>query len=108
MNPASSLGQRLASATNTDWAIQFFGSVWIFIGVYASGIACKAILKFEPPAFEVALGGIITLALGRSGFATYETTRVRQTAIEHNVQQIPTTTPSPTAAGGPVAWVPDG
>lgn len=90
---------------NYDWAIQFFGSAWIFVGIYASGIACKALLDFEPPALEVALGGVITLALGRSGFATYETTRVRTTAMEHQITEIPTTAPSP-ASAGPTVWQP--
>lgn len=87
-----------------SWREQFFGPAFLFVAIYASGIACKALLHFEPPALEVALGGIITLALGRSISATYETTRVRQTAIEHNVSNIPTTAPSPTAA--PTLWRP--
>lgn len=96
---------RKLSNANRDWAIQFFGSVWVFVGIFASGIACKALLGFEPPALEVALGGVITLALGRSGFATYETTRVRTTAMEHNVTEIPTAMPSPSAPA-PTVWSP--
>lgn len=87
-----------------SWREQFFGPAFLFAAIYASGIACKALLGFEPPALEVALGGIITLALGRTVSATYETTRVRQTAIQHKVTEIPTTAPSPTSA--PTLWRP--
>lgn len=70
------------------------GGYFMLGAFFAAGIACKALLKFDAPGLEVALGGAVTIAVGRTGFAAYETTRVRQTAMEHNITNIPTAAPS--------------